>query len=139
MRRAIAEWGLVVSLLIALATALIWVDALIWRALEEPLAVIPGVYLSVRENRLCLFTELGGDWKPHPWKTANEAHSWVRHYTTYFFPGIEYHHRFYVSGQTVWSVEISPAIPLIISLFLMAIFWRLGRGRSRGRGSAATR
>ena len=41
MRRIIAECGLVVSLVIALATALIWVDALSWRALEEPLASDP--------------------------------------------------------------------------------------------------
>jgi hypothetical protein len=138
MRRAIAEWGLVVSLVIALASAGIWVDTLTGRGLEEPLAVIPGVFVRVREGSLCLFTELGADWKPRQSGIENKAHSWVRRYTLFFYPGIEYHHRLFASGRTVWSLEISLVVPLVISLFLTAIFWRLRRGGSCGRGPAAT-
>jgi hypothetical protein len=123
---------------IALATALIWVDALSWRALEEPLAVMPGAYVRVQENRLCLFTKLGGDWKPRPATIDNNAHSWVRRYAVFIYPGIEYHHRLFASGRTVWSLEISLVIPLVLSLLLTAIIWRLRRGGSRGRVSAAT-
>ena len=128
MRRAVAEWGLVVSLVIALTSAGIWVDALSSRALEEPLAVFPGVFMRVTEGRLCLFTELGADWKPRAIGNDKKAQSWVRQYTIGIYPGIEYHHRLFASGRTVWSLEISLGIPLVISLFLTAIFWRLWRG-----------
>jgi hypothetical protein len=138
MRRAIAEWGLVVSLVIALTAAGIWVDALSSRALEEPLAVFPGVFMRVTEGTLCLFTELGANWKPQATGNDKKAQSWVRQYTIGIYPGIEYHHRLFASGRTVWSLEISLVIPLVISLILMAIFWRLRRGGSRGRPSVAT-
>jgi hypothetical protein len=138
MRRAIAEWGLVVSFVIALASAGIWVDALSSRVLEEPLAVIPGVYVRERDGRFCVFTELGADWKPRDSGIDNRAHSWVRRYTVLIYPGIEYHHRLFASGRRVWSLEISPVIPLVISLILSAIFWRLRPGGSRGREPAAS-
>ena len=41
MRHTIAEWGLVVALVIALVSALIWIDAMYWRGLEQPLELIP--------------------------------------------------------------------------------------------------
>jgi hypothetical protein len=138
MRRAIAEWGLVVSLVIALTAAGIWVDALSSRALEEPLAVFPGVFMRATEGTLCLFTELGANWKPQATGNDKKAQSWVRQYTIGIYPGIEYHHRLFASGRTVWSLEISLVIPLVLSLILMAIFWRLRRGGSRGRPSVAT-
>jgi hypothetical protein len=138
MRRAIAEWGLVVSLVIALLSAGIWVDGLSSRGLEEPLAVYPGIFMRVTEGKFCLFTELGADWKPRATVNDNKAQSWVRQYTIVIYPGIEYHHRLFASGRTVWSLEISLVIPLVVSLLLMAIFWRLRSGRSRGHMLAAT-
>ena len=133
MWRAMAEWGLVVSLVIALLSAGIWVDGVSSRGLEEPLAVYPGLFMRVREGRFCLFTELGADWKPRATGNENRAPSWVRQYSVVIYPGIEYHHRLFASGRTVWSLEISLIIPLVMSLLLMAIFWRLRSGRWRGR------
>jgi hypothetical protein len=138
MWRAISEWGLVVSLVIALVSAGIWVDGLSSRGLEEPLAVYTGVFVRAKEGRLCLFTELGAGWKPRPTVNENRAPSWVRQYAVVIYPGIEYHHRLFASGRTVWSLEISLIIPLVISLLLMAIFWRIRSRRSRGQLSAAT-
>jgi hypothetical protein len=127
MRRAIAKWGLVFSLVLTLALGLIWVDSLLLQTFSEPLSLGPGGYLRVEDGRLYLFSELGDDWKPNSIVPDRRARSWVRRYMTWFFPGIEYHNRLFASGRTIWSLEVALVIPVACSLSMAAILWRLRR------------
>ena len=47
--------------------------------------------MRVREGGLCLFSELGVDWKPRATVSENRGPSWVRQYSVVIYPGIEYH------------------------------------------------
>lgn len=137
MRRTITEWGLVTLFVLLVAVGLLWVDSLFLRHLQEPVLLGGGVYLRVEDGQLVLFNELGDDWKPTFGGVEHSGISWVRNYTTWFFPGIEYHDRLFANGRTIWSLELYLIVPLCVLLTLMAIFWRLRRGNWAGRSAAS--
>lgn len=129
--RRIIEWGLVVSLLLLLVLALAWLDSLFLGTLREPVALDTELYLRAEDGRLYLFNELGDDWKPRFVGVKARAISWVRRYTSWFFPGIEYHNRLFNSGRTIWSLDVSLVTPLVFLLFTIALLGRVWRGGSR--------
>jgi hypothetical protein len=136
MRRAIAEWGLVVSLVVLVGLGLVWVDSLYLEYFQEPLYVGNDLFVRFADGWLCMFSELGDDWKPTELGPYPKAMSWVRRYKNWFFPGIQYHNRLYANGRTVWSVEVSPLLAAIVLLTIIAILWRIRRGVWLRRPSA---
>ena len=134
MRRAITEWGLVSLFVLSVAVSLMWVDSLFLRHLHEPVLLGSGVYMRVEDGQLVLFNELGDNWKPRFGGVDDSAISWVRSYTIWFFPGIEYHDRLFANGRTIWSLELYLVVPLCVLLTMMAIFWRVRRGSWIGQG-----
>jgi hypothetical protein len=131
MRRAITEWGLVVSLVPALALAIIGADSFSLRTLKEPMSLGTDMYLHVVDGTLCIHSDLGDDWKPTLYGVERQVRSSVREYWNWFAPGIEYHNRFLASGRTIWSLEVSLAIPVIILLIAIAILWYARRRSDR--------
>ncbi len=137
MRRAITEWGLVLSGALSVAFGVIWADSVWLRTLQEPLSLGSLCFLRFEDGRVCLYSELGDDWKPRATGGDRPAHSWVREYTNWFFPGIEYHHRLLANGQSIWSLELALVVPVAVLLTTMTILWRVKRGRWRiGRSVA---
>lgn len=128
MRRAITEWGLVVSGGLVLALVLIWADSLWLGTLQEPLCLGSDFFLRVNPGELCFFSELGEHWKPNTTGNDRPALSWVRHYSIWMLPGVEYHHRLLASGETIWSLEVEIIVPLGLLLPTMAILWRIRTG-----------
>jgi hypothetical protein len=128
MRRAITEWGLIFSLVLLLAFGLIWVDAQYFKFLKEPLLLGTDVYLRVDDGTLCLFSELGSDWKPIEYGPRPDGRSRVIRYKNWGFPGIEYHNRRFANGRNVWSIELSLVIPVCGLLMMMPILWRVRCG-----------
>ena len=128
MRRAITEWGLVLSGVLSVAFCLIWVDSLWLRSFQEPLSLGTLCFLRIENGRVCVFTELGDNWKPRPADGDRPAHSWVRQYTSWFLPGLEYHHRLLANGQSIWSLEVAMLVPMAALLTTMAVLWRVNRG-----------
>jgi hypothetical protein len=128
MRRAITEWGLVVSSVLTVALGLIWADSLWLGMLQEPLALAPDCFVRVNPGQICLFSKLGNDWKPTTSAVERPALSWVRHYSIWLLPGLEYHHRLLASGETIWSFELALIIPVVVLLTAMVIFWRIRTG-----------
>jgi hypothetical protein len=137
MRRAITEWGLVLSSLLSVALGLVWADSLWLWTLREPLSLGDACFLHFDDGRVCVCTDLGKDWKPRSDEAGQPARSWVRRYTIWFFPGLEYHHRLLANGQSIWSLEVGLAIPVAVLLTAMVIFWRARRGSWRIRGSVS--
>jgi hypothetical protein len=137
MRRAVNEWMLVFSIVLLVAVGLIWVASLFLQALREPLALGSHVYARVDESRLCLFNELGEGWKPNLQGVDRKAISWTLRYTTWMYPGLEYHNRLFANGRTIWSVEVSLIIPVVFLLISIAILWRMRCGNWLGRSRAA--
>jgi hypothetical protein len=129
MRRAIAEWGLVVSGVVSVALGLVSIDARWIGTLQEPLALGPDLFLRVNDDQLCLFSELGARWKPTLDGLDRPDISWVRHYSTWMLPGMEYHCRLLANGETIWSLEVAIVVPFAVLLIAMLIFWRIRRGR----------
>ena len=109
--RAVTEWGLVVSGVLLVALGLIWLDSLWLGTLQEPLWVCPNCFLRVNRGQLCFFSELGDNWKPSPEGRDRPFASWVRHYSNWMLPGLEYHNRLLASGETVWSLEVAIVVP----------------------------
>jgi hypothetical protein len=128
MRRAITEWGLVLTIVLGVALALVWVDSISICTLREPLSLAPELFLRVENGRLCLHSDLGDDWKPTLFGMQRTARSWVRGYWNWFAPGVEYHNRLFANGRTIWSLELSLVIPAAFLLIVMAILWRVRRG-----------
>jgi hypothetical protein len=137
MRRAITEWGLVFSLGLLAACGFVWFDSMFLKYFREPLALGTDIYVRADDGRLCFFSELGADWKPRITVFEPRAISWARIYSTWMFPGIEYHNRLFANGRTVWSLEISLVIPVAVLLTLIAILWRVNRGGWLRRRPAA--
>jgi hypothetical protein len=131
MRRAITEWGLVLSGLLSVALGLIWADSLWLRTLQEPLSLDDACFLRFEDGRTCLYSELGKNWKPRAEGVDRQARTWVRDYTTWIFPGLEYHHRLLANGQSIWSLEVAMFIPVAGLLTAMVILWRARRGSWR--------
>jgi hypothetical protein len=129
MRRAITEWGLVVSGLVSVALGLVWVDSRWIGTLQEPLALGPHLFLRVNDGQLCFFSELGARCKPTLDGPDRPDISWVRHYSTWMLPGMEYHSRLLANGETIWSLEVAIVIPLAVLLIAILIFWRIRWGR----------
>jgi hypothetical protein len=136
MKRAITEWGLVFTLVVTAATTILWVGATYHEPLREPLALATDRYVRISDHRLCLHSELGNDWKPNALKLGSRSISWVRQYTIWMAPGIEYHNRLYANGRTIWSLEISLVIIVSALLVVMAILWRIRLGRWLWRSPA---
>ena len=136
MRRVITEWGIAISLILIIAFALVWADSRVTKWGLEPLAAGPGVYLKSSAGMICLCSELGEDWKPVSSETGRRAWMATHQYATWLFPGIEYHNRQYTSGRTVWSLEVSLVIPLILLAVVTAVCWRLRPRPGRGGHSA---
>jgi hypothetical protein len=137
MRRALTEWGLVVSGVLSLALGLIWLDSLWLGTLREPLCVGPKCFLRVNRGQLCFFSELGANWKPNPEGRDRPFASFVRHYSNWMLPGLEYHNRLLANGESVWSLEIAIVVPLAVLLTMMLVLWRARRGHWRIGRSAA--
>ena len=135
MRRAITEWGLVLSGVLSFALGFIWVDSRWLGSLHEPLALGLGCFFRVDDGRLCLFSKLGDDWKPKPTGPDRPGLSWVRHYSNWMFPGLEYHNRLLANGETIWSLEVAMVVPFAGLLTAMLVFWRVRWGRWRIRRS----
>ncbi len=135
MRRVITEWGIATSLILIVALALAWADSRVTKWGLEPLAIGTGVYLKSCPGLICLGNELGEDWKPHASETGRRAWMTTHRYAAWLFPGIEYHNRQYTSGQTVWSLEISLLIPLILLGVIQALCWRLRPRTIKNSGS----
>jgi hypothetical protein len=121
--------GLVVSGVLSLALALMWIDSLWLGTLQEPLSLGPDCFLRVNHGQLCLFSTLGNHWKPTDKTLDRPPLSWVRHYSNWMFPGLEYHHRLLASGETIWSLELTIIVPFALLLSTMAILWRIRIGR----------
>jgi hypothetical protein len=129
MKRAFTEWGLVVSLVILVAIGVIWVGSLFVHYFREPLYLGTELYVRIEASRLCIFSELGADWKPRlDERVEPRAISWVRVYNNWLFPGLEYHNRLFANGRTVWSLEMSLIVPVCFLLTTMAILWRVRLG-----------
>jgi hypothetical protein len=137
MRQAVAEWGFVLSGVLSVAFGLIWVDSCWLRSLQEPLSPGSACFLRFENGWICLYSDLGDDWKPTSRGGDRPPPSWVRRYTNWFLPGLEYHHRLLANGRSIWSLELAIVIPLAVLLTTMAILWRIRRGSWRIRGSAA--
>ena len=131
MRRAIAEWGFVLSGVFSVAFGLIWVDFLWLRTLQEPLSLGAACFLRFEDGRVCFYTDLGDDWKPSPTGPDRPARSWVVQYTNWLLPGLEYHHRRLANGKSIWSLELAMVIPVAILLTTMLILIRIKRGSWR--------
>ena len=84
--------------------------------------------MRVDDARLCLFSELGSDWKPKVEGLQPRARSWVREYKSWLLPGLEYHNRLFANGRTVWSLELSLVLLVCVLLTIMAILWRVRLG-----------
>jgi hypothetical protein len=125
MRRVIAEWGIAGSLVLLIALALVWADSAQTRWSGEPLSAGESVYIKTVPGYFCIGSELGNDWKPVSHETGRRFWLPTHRYTTWEFPGIEYHNRQYTSGLTVWSLEIALWIPVLLLAVLMALCWRL--------------
>src|ERR1700689_4425897 len=121
MKRAFTEWGLVVSLVLLAAIGFIWVGSLFVHYFREPLYLGTDLYVCIENSRLCIFSELGADWKPRLEGVEPRAISWVRDYNNWLFPGLEYHNRLFANGRTVWSLEMALVIPVGVLLTTMAI------------------
>jgi hypothetical protein len=128
MRRAITEWGLVVSGVVSVALGLVWIDSRWIGTLQEPLALGPALFLRANDGYLCLFSELGAHWKPTLSGSERPGISWVQHYSTWMLPGMEYHCRQFANGETIWSLEVAIIIPFAVLLIAMLVFWRIRRG-----------
>jgi hypothetical protein len=137
MRRAITEWGLVLSGVLSVAFGVVWADSFWLRTLQEPLSIGSACFLRVENGRVCFYSELGNDWKPTFGDRDRPALTWVRSYTNWFLPGLEYHHRLLANGRSIWSLEVAFVIPVAVLLTTMAIFWRAMRGSWRIRGSVS--
>jgi hypothetical protein len=137
MRRAITEWGLVLSGALTVVLGLIWVDSLWLQTLQEPLSLGPDCFLRAERGRLCFFSSLRKEPKPGSGSVDRPTLSWVRRYTIWYFPGLEYHHRLLASGQSIWSLDMALVVPLSILLTTMAILWRIRWGRWRIRGAVS--
>jgi hypothetical protein len=92
------------------------------------LSLAPECFLCVNPGQLCLFSKLGNDWKPRPVGVDHLPQSWVRHYSVWMLPGLEYHHRSLASGATIWSMEVAIIIPVAVLLTTIVILWRIRRG-----------
>ena len=128
MRRASTEWGLVVSGVLTIALGLMWADSLWLGMLQEPLSLAPDCFLRVNPGQLCLFSHLGDDWKPKTTGIERPTRSWVRHYSIWMLPGLEYHYRLLASGETIWSLEVALIIPVSVLLVTLVILWRIRTG-----------
>jgi hypothetical protein len=137
MRRAITEWGLVLSGVLSVAFGVVWADSFWLRTLQEPLSPGSVCFLRVENGWVCFYSDLGDDWKPTFKEGDRQALSWVRRYTDWFLPGLEYHHRLLANGRSTWSLEVAIVIPVAVLLTTMAILWRARRGSWRIRGSVS--
>ena len=138
MRRAVTEWGLVVSGVLSIALGAVWLESLWLEALQEPLWLAPDCFLRVNTGELCFFSELGDDWKP---KTEGRDHptvSSVLKYSNWMLPGLEYHNRRLANGRTIWSLEVAIVVPLAVLVIMMLVLWRVRRGHW-GIGRSAAR
>ena len=131
MRRAITEWGLVLTLVFTVAVALVGVDSFCLRTLREPLALGSELFVRVADGRLALHTQLGDDWKPNEYRAERAGRSWVRGYWNWFAPGVEYHNRLFANGRTIWSLELSLIVPVAVLSIVSGILWRLRRTNKR--------
>ncbi len=129
------EWGIAISLILVIAIALAWADSLRTKWGVEPLAIGERVYMKTIPGYLCIFSELGEDWRPVSNETGRRFFLATHRYATWMFPGIEYHNRQYTSGLTVWSLEVAFWVPLGLLVIFMAVCWR-SRPRSAGLGAA---
>jgi hypothetical protein len=137
MGRAITEWGLVLSGVLSMAFGVVWADSFSLRTLQEPLSPGSVCFLRVEDGCVCFYSDLGDDWKPTSRAGDRPALSWVRRYTNWFLPGLEYHHRLLANGRSIWSLEVAIVIPVAVLLTTMAILWRARRGGWRIRGSVS--
>lgn len=139
MRRIITEWGMVLSSVLVIAFAVLWIDSVLTKWSQEPLAAGSGLYLKSESGRICFFSELGDDWKPSPAATGRWATMSTHHYTNWRLPGIEYHHREFTVGHIVWSLEVTLLLPIGFFLIVIAVCWWLGRRIARQDVTAALR
>jgi hypothetical protein len=143
MRRAITEWGLVFTSVVVVGILGLWLDSRCHAIFDEPLYLGTDLFVRFADDRLCLFSQLGRDWKPvlediaRAPKPKAISMSWARIYNNWFFPGIEYHNRLFASGRTVWSVEVSVWLLLGLVLTLIAVLWRVRCGGWLPRRSAS--
>ena len=107
---------------------LIWIDSVWLRTLQEPLSLGPDCFLRAQNGQICLFSKLGSDWKPRTTGIDRAALSWVRHYSVWMLPGLEYQNRLLASGESIWSLEFAIVIPFAVVLTTMAVFWRVRTG-----------
>jgi hypothetical protein len=131
MRRAVTEWGLVVSGAMFFALGLVWLDSFWLGSLQEPVWLGPNCFLRADKGQVCIFSELGKNWKPTTDGRNNPLGSSVRRYSFWMVPGVEYHNRLLASGESVWSLELAIVVPLTALFAMMLAFWRAGRGRWR--------
>ena len=125
MRRSVIEWAIVYTVFATVAIAFTWVDSLTLQLLKEPLALGTHLFARYSDDRICFFSDLGDDWKPQEFGKARRTMTWSRSYTTWFFPGIEFHHRRMASGHAIWSIEIAPIWPFLCALLVLLLLWRL--------------
>ena len=128
MKRAITEWGMVFSLVLLVAIGLGWIDYLYLHYFREPLYLGNDLFVRIDDCRVCLFSELGDDWKPNVEDLQPRARSWVRAYRGWAFPGLEYHSRLFANGRTVWSLEVALVFLACVLATIIAILWRVRLG-----------
>jgi hypothetical protein len=132
-----SPWGLALSGVLSVAFGVVWADSFWLRTLQEPLSPRSACFIRLENGWVCFHSDLGDDWKPTFGDRDRPALSWVRSYTNWFFPGLEYYHRLLANGQSIWSLEVAIVIPVAVLLTTMAILWRARRGSWRIRGSVS--
>ncbi len=125
MRRCVIEWAIVFTMVATAAIALVWIDSSTLQFFKEPLGS-ERIYThgtTTTGSASSVSSAMTGSRRNLA--SMRRTTSWARSYTTWFFPGIEFHHRRMASGHAIWSLEIAPVWPAACALVVLLALWRL--------------